>query len=328
MNESLTNSRPGISFCGKAHNNHPQWHNQPIRLTKEQKREPLLVLDDFFECYHLNDVRQLLWDWLTEVISSQRSIASDPLDRNNHMYFYEKIEEIIEVAFVLKKRMHKDRRKQEKRKQLKSNQVTTDQDTISKGQLTSILTRQYETAENSVVTLDKEKRLIEYANEDPLYVIKEVFDPKNQFTSDQVKGWLSITLLTECNAYDDSEQREQLKTFHDDLLILTDCLYVIYSSNTENANSNLQGLYIYKVSVLSQEQIVHPEKAIAEFFKKYTTTYINRELEDWLEAAICYTGKWPDELFCRGQLLDTHRYVCCLIKSAERLLGQNTIAFV
>jgi hypothetical protein len=85
-------------------------------------------------------------------ISSQRSIAGDPLERNNHMYFYEKIEGIVEVAFVLKKRMHKDRRKQEKRKQVKSNLVTIDQDTISKGQLTSILTRQYGTTENSVVT--------------------------------------------------------------------------------------------------------------------------------------------------------------------------------
>jgi transposase len=84
---------------------------------------------------------------------------------------------------------------------------------------------------------------------------------------------------------------------------------VIYSRNTENANSNQQALYMYKVSVLSREQIALPQKAIAEFFKKYTTTYINRELEDWLEAAICYTGKWPDELFCRGQLLDTHRYI-------------------
>ncbi|MBO9203360.1 MULTISPECIES: hypothetical protein [Niastella] len=116
MSEPLNNSRPGISFSGKTYNKHPQWYNQPLRLTKEQKNDPLLVLDDFFECYHLNEVRQTLWEWLTEVLSSQRSIAIEPLDRNNHIYFYEKIEAIIELAYVMKNKMHKHRRRQERRR--------------------------------------------------------------------------------------------------------------------------------------------------------------------------------------------------------------------
>jgi hypothetical protein len=102
MNEPLNNSRPGISFSGKTYNKHPQWYNQPLRLTEEQLENPLLTFDDFFQCYHLNETREALWQWLTAVISSPGSVSSEPLERSNHMYFYEKLEELIEAAFIMK----------------------------------------------------------------------------------------------------------------------------------------------------------------------------------------------------------------------------------
>src|SRR5688572_21446519 len=115
MNEPLT-SRPGISFSGKTHNNHPQWYNQPLRLSEEQRRNPLEVFEEFFQCYHLNESRQTMWEWLAEVISSPHKISSDPHDRDNHMYFYEKMEELIEAAFIITKRTRKRQRKQAKRR--------------------------------------------------------------------------------------------------------------------------------------------------------------------------------------------------------------------
>ena len=54
----------------RTYNKHPQWYNQPLRLSDEQKQDPVLVIDDFFESYHLNEVREILWNWLVEVISS------------------------------------------------------------------------------------------------------------------------------------------------------------------------------------------------------------------------------------------------------------------
>jgi hypothetical protein len=51
MNEPLNNPRPGISFTGKTYNKRPQWYNQPLRLTKEQLKNPLPVLDGFFKTY-------------------------------------------------------------------------------------------------------------------------------------------------------------------------------------------------------------------------------------------------------------------------------------
>jgi hypothetical protein len=96
----------------KTYNHHPQWYNQPLRLTREQKHDPFLVIDDFFECYHLNEVREILWRWMEEVVCSPHSISSDPLERSNHIYFYEKIEELVEAAFMLEKLKRKALRKQ------------------------------------------------------------------------------------------------------------------------------------------------------------------------------------------------------------------------
>lgn len=83
-------------------NNHPQWHNQPLRLTDEERQNPMLVIEEFFQCYHLNDARIICWNWTVEVISSPGSISSEATERNNHFYFYEKIEMLIEACFILK----------------------------------------------------------------------------------------------------------------------------------------------------------------------------------------------------------------------------------
>ena len=118
MNEPST-ARPGISFSGKTYNKHPHWYNQPLRLNKEQKRNPLEVFEEFFQCYHLNETRQTMWEWLAEVISSPHKISSDSHDRDNHIYFYEKVEELIEAAFIIMKQTRKRQRKEEKRRSKK-----------------------------------------------------------------------------------------------------------------------------------------------------------------------------------------------------------------
>jgi hypothetical protein len=87
-------------------NNHPQWYNQPLRLTEEQRRNPMLVVNEFFECYHLNDVRDLFWKWLVEVLSSPGSISAEALERGNSIFFYEKIELLIEACYMLMKQAY------------------------------------------------------------------------------------------------------------------------------------------------------------------------------------------------------------------------------
>lgn len=86
-------------------NHHPQWYNEPLRLNEEERQDPLLVLTDFFESYHLQDVRDILWKWTVEVISSQGSISREGLERSNHLYFYEKIEALIEASYMLRNQL-------------------------------------------------------------------------------------------------------------------------------------------------------------------------------------------------------------------------------
>ena len=66
----------------------------------------MLVIEEFFQCYHLNDARSQFWSWLVEVVSSPGSISSEATERNNHFYFYEKTEMLIEACFILLKQSH------------------------------------------------------------------------------------------------------------------------------------------------------------------------------------------------------------------------------
>jgi hypothetical protein len=315
MNEPLTNSRPGISFSGKTYNNHPQWYNQPLRLTKEQKQDPLPVLDEFFQNYHLNEVRQTLWEWLSEVLSSPRSISNDYHDRSNHVFFYEKLEGIIEAAFIIKNKIHKHRRRREKRKLKQATQAGIDQtfeikDNSSSGKFIHAV----ETEEN-VEKFNKPKQLIEYANNEPLYVINKIFKNESlDFLRDQLRDWLFVAISADTAIYEDGEQRKQLLSFQDQLLVLVEALFVIHSENIDKESLKDEE----KPRLLSQDQIANPLQVIKAFFEKFPITYCLRELYDWLEAGIVYSGDYPENMNEYGVLL-TYRIALCLIKAAHRL---------
>ena len=91
-------------FIMRSLNKHPNWHSQPLRLNEEELKNPRLIIDNFFECYHLQEVRQTLWNWVVEIVSSSRSISQEGQQRNDHIYFYEKLEALVEAAFLINQR--------------------------------------------------------------------------------------------------------------------------------------------------------------------------------------------------------------------------------
>lgn len=99
----------------RTYNKHPQWYNQPLRLSEEEKRNPVIVINEFFQCYHLHEARQMLWYWIVEVLSSNHGISCDPHERSNQIYFYEKLEALIESALVIQKRAHKNYRRRKRK---------------------------------------------------------------------------------------------------------------------------------------------------------------------------------------------------------------------
>ena len=91
-------------------NKHPNWQDQPLRLTESDKQNPYLVLEDFFTSFHLQDMREILWEWLSTALSTDSGHYSTGFQRSNLLFTYEKLELLLEAVYLLYKR----RRKKEK----------------------------------------------------------------------------------------------------------------------------------------------------------------------------------------------------------------------
>lgn len=50
---------------------HPSGYNGPLRFTKEELQNPNLVLEDFHSSFHLQDLREILWEWLAAALSTE-----------------------------------------------------------------------------------------------------------------------------------------------------------------------------------------------------------------------------------------------------------------
>lgn len=71
------------------------------RLSKEAKENPLMVLYDFCDAYHLHEVRKTLWDWLVTALGKTHSLYDDAKERSNLCFFYENMEELMEAIYLL-----------------------------------------------------------------------------------------------------------------------------------------------------------------------------------------------------------------------------------
>ena len=95
----------------RTQNKHPRWMNEPLRLSRKQRKKPALVIDDFFEHYHLQDVRELLWNWTVEIISSENNLSYSAQERSNILFFYEKLEMLVEAVYTGSRKRRGKRRK-------------------------------------------------------------------------------------------------------------------------------------------------------------------------------------------------------------------------
>jgi hypothetical protein len=77
------------------------FYSRPIRLTKEQQRNPLTVIDDFFSSFELASSREHIADWLQCALTTENWQFAEPLQRDKIMLFAEKVEELMEAAYIL-----------------------------------------------------------------------------------------------------------------------------------------------------------------------------------------------------------------------------------
>jgi hypothetical protein len=73
-------------------------------LTAEQKQNPEMVFVEFFSNFHLNDIKEELWEWLWCALANETCYYQTGLERSNLIFFYEHMERLTEAAYILFKK--------------------------------------------------------------------------------------------------------------------------------------------------------------------------------------------------------------------------------
>ncbi|MBO9203267.1 MULTISPECIES: hypothetical protein [Niastella] len=224
----------------KTYNKHPQWYNQPLRLTEDELNNPDLALDNFFEWYHLHEVRQILWQWVTEVISSPGSISNDPHERNNHLFFYEKMEVLVEAAWIMSR----------------GNPAIPTQNPPVSSKASGSTNK-----ENG--RYSKPERLIEKVATSAAEVIKEVFSQVllKDLLEYLLPTWLRVALINAECRYNDGNGREVLYEFYEQLLPFIEALHGMAG------NASFDKLTTVVTGFFQQFSIEYIRRELADFLE-------------------------------------------------------------
>lgn len=80
-------------------------------LSKEEKQNPQIVIDAFFDGFHLMEVRKQMWDWLCSALGNQNSWHETGFERGNLLFLYENLQKLTEAAYILhQKEQHKKKK--------------------------------------------------------------------------------------------------------------------------------------------------------------------------------------------------------------------------
>ncbi|HEX2630681.1 MAG TPA: hypothetical protein VHM26_16810 [Chitinophagaceae bacterium] len=80
----------------------PRAEFAPRKLSNEEIADPNLVIAAFFDFAHLPQIREMLWDFLKITVSGTWHTESGE-SRNDMLYFFEKLEKVIEAIHIIYK---------------------------------------------------------------------------------------------------------------------------------------------------------------------------------------------------------------------------------
>ncbi len=80
---------------------HPEFYNQPILLTEEEKQDPLSVIREFFEDVKLIEVRIHLYNLLEVALTTPNTIYDDASERDAVLCFIKCLEKIVDANYRL-----------------------------------------------------------------------------------------------------------------------------------------------------------------------------------------------------------------------------------
>ena len=75
--------------------NFPEWHLKPLRLSIAEMEEPYSVLNYFFECYTLPQIRTCLQELVYD------SLRAEDTDAPSHVTTHEDIEKLVEAVWLI-----------------------------------------------------------------------------------------------------------------------------------------------------------------------------------------------------------------------------------
>lgn len=80
---------------------HPEFYNQPILLTEEEKQDPLSVIREFFDDVKLIEVRIHLYNLLKVALTLPNTIYEEASERDTVSCFIKQLETMVEAANML-----------------------------------------------------------------------------------------------------------------------------------------------------------------------------------------------------------------------------------
>jgi hypothetical protein len=79
---------------------HPEFYNQPIWLSEDEKENPVNVIKQFFDDVRLIEVRIHLYNLLEVALTTHNTIYDDARARDALFCFVDRLEKMVEVVWV------------------------------------------------------------------------------------------------------------------------------------------------------------------------------------------------------------------------------------
>jgi hypothetical protein len=79
---------------------YPTAEFSPRKLSKEEIENPRMVIENFFDFAHLPQIRKMYWELLKVMVCGNWNSLDKP-ERTDMVYFFEKLEKIIEAVHII-----------------------------------------------------------------------------------------------------------------------------------------------------------------------------------------------------------------------------------
>jgi hypothetical protein len=79
----------------------PALFDQVVRLSGEERENPLIVMERFFTDYRLHECRHNLWMMVETCLTTDNVEFSEPEERANLLLRYRDLEELLEACWLL-----------------------------------------------------------------------------------------------------------------------------------------------------------------------------------------------------------------------------------